>query len=76
MNKTQLSIAALKVADLTPRQTETLVHIAEGRTHLDIADRMKIGMKTVSYHVDRVHRKLNCNSIALLARIAERAGLV
>jgi len=63
-------------ADLTNREREVLVHIAEGLCNKEIACRLNIGTRTVETHRERLMRKLNIHSIAGLTRFAVAKGLI
>jgi len=63
-------------ADLTNREREVLVHIAEGLCNKEIACRLNIGTRTVETHRERLMRKLEIHSIAGLTRFAVARGLI
>lgn len=60
---------------LSPREREVLQLLAEGHSTKDIADRVKISVKTVETHVLQIKKKLNVYSIAELTKYAIRNGL-
>jgi two-component system response regulator NreC len=62
--------------DLTGREQEVLVLIAEGRTNPEIADRLVISVKTVDRHRENIMRKLNLHSRIELVKYALRSGLI
>lgn len=64
------------VSDLTPREQEVLVHIAEGLTNPEIADKLVISVKTVDRHRENIMRKLNLHSRIDLVKYALRQGLI
>lgn len=64
------------LAELTPREREILVHIAEGLCNKEIACHLNIGTRTVETHRERLMRKLNIHSIAGLTRFAVAKGLI
>lgn len=64
------------VSDLTPREQEVLVHIAEGQTNPEIADKLVISVKTVDRHRENIMRKLNLHSRIDLVKYALRQGLI
>jgi DNA-binding NarL/FixJ family response regulator len=61
---------------LTLRQREILQLIAEGRTTQDIANMLKISVKTVESHRLQLMKRLNIHHVAGLVRYAVRMGLV
>ena len=50
---------SFKETDLTPRETEVLLLIADGMNNKEIADELYISEKTVKNHVSSIFRKLN-----------------
>lgn len=62
--------------DLTPRETEVLKLIAEGKTNQEIADDLFIGIKTVKTHVSNVLSKLEVEDRTQAAIYAHRHNLV
>lgn len=61
---------------LSPRESEVLQLIAEGKTNNTIAQLMQISVKTVEKHRASVMSKLNVHDIASLTRLAIKYGLV
>jgi two-component system, NarL family, nitrate/nitrite response regulator NarL len=57
-------------ANLTPREREVLLLIAEGLSSKDIGDRLAMGVRTVETHRMHLRRKLELNSAAALVRYA------
>lgn len=62
--------------ELTPREQEVLVLIAEGLTNPEIADKLVISVKTVDRHRENIMRKLNMHSRIDLVKYAIRKGLI
>ncbi len=60
---------------LTPRETEILQLIAEGKNTKEISNRLNISIKTVETHRRHIKKKLKSESIAELTKIAIREGL-
>jgi DNA-binding CsgD family transcriptional regulator len=60
---------------LTPRETEVLALLAQGRTNAAIAEQLYISPKTASVHVSNILRKLQVSNRGEAAAIAHRAGL-
>jgi DNA-binding NarL/FixJ family response regulator len=63
-------------ASLTPRESEILVLVAEGRTNGQIAGQLFISTKTVSVHVSNILAKLGASRRTEAAAIARRDGLI
>ena len=62
--------------DLTPRENEVLILIAEGLTNSEIGDQLEISVKTVDRHRENIMRKLDIHSRIDLAKYAIREGLI
>jgi DNA-binding NarL/FixJ family response regulator len=63
-------------AQLTNREREVLVQIAEGLSNKEIANKLGVGVRTVETHRERIMRKLNIHSVAGLTKFAISQGLV
>jgi DNA-binding CsgD family transcriptional regulator len=61
---------------LSPRERELVVLVAQGRTNAQIAAQLYISVRTVSSHLDRIRDKTGCRRRADLTRLALTAGLV
>lgn len=61
---------------LTPRESEVLALVAQGRTNGQIARQLFISTKTVSVHVSRILTKLDASGRGEAAAIAHRRGLL
>jgi FixJ family two-component response regulator len=64
-----------RLATLTPREHEVLVHVVTGQLNKQIAGDLVIVESTVKVHRARVMEKLKVRSVAELVRLAERAGM-
>ena len=58
------------------REREVLVAIAEGLSNKEIACRLNVGVRTVETHRERIMRKLNIHSVAGLTKFAIQKGLI
>lgn len=67
---------AAGLSRLTKREREVLMHLAEGESNKEIAGQLKIGVRTVETHRERIMRKLDIHSIAGLTRFAIAKGMV
>ena len=61
--------------DLTQRQLDVLEHIVEGRSNIDIAERMILSPSTVRHHVSEILSKLGASNRAEAAVIAMKHGI-
>lgn len=62
--------------ELTPREQEVLVLIAEGLTNPEIAEKLVISVKTVDRHRENIMRKLNLHNRIDLVKYALKLGLI
>jgi two-component system nitrate/nitrite response regulator NarL len=62
--------------ELTAREREVLVQIADGLSNKEIATRLNLGVRTVETHRERIMHKLNIHSIAGLTKYAIGRGWV
>lgn len=62
--------------ELTDREREVLILIAEGRSNQEIADALVISVKTVSRHRENIMSKLNLHTRVELVRYAIEKGLI
>jgi two-component system nitrate/nitrite response regulator NarL len=63
-------------SQLTSREREVLVLIAEGKSNKEIAEHLKIGVRTIETHRERIMRRLNIHSVAGLTKYAIANELV
>lgn len=64
-----------RLRDLTPRELEVLLLIANGKCNKEIAEALVISPNTVRHHVHQLLRKLNCSSRGEAAVMAKTAVL-
>jgi len=64
------------LAELTNREREVLILIAEGLSNKEIAMNLDVGVRTVETHRERIMRKLAIHSVAGLTRFALAKGLI
>ncbi len=62
--------------NLTEREREVLILIADGLTNAEIAERLGISVKTVDRHRENLMRKLNLHSRVDLVKYAIKQGLI
>jgi two-component system, NarL family, nitrate/nitrite response regulator NarL len=65
-----------ETGDLSPREKEVLVMIAEGCSNKEIGGRLQISVRTVETHRERIMRKLDVHTTAGLTRYALNKGLI
>lgn len=70
------TISREALEELTPREQEILVAVADGETSGEIADRLHISPHTVARHRENIMRKLGLHSRSDLVRYAIRKGMV
>jgi len=64
------------LAQLTVREQQVLVGVAEGRTNKEIAQELGISHRTVESHRESLMRKLDVYTVAGLTKIALEEGLI
>ena len=62
--------------NLTPRELEVLLHLADGLSVRQCAEQMNLSESTIDNHKSRLMRKLDVHSVVELVRLAEREGLL
>jgi two-component system, NarL family, nitrate/nitrite response regulator NarL len=68
--------AGPQAGELSNREREVLVAIAEGLSNKEIATRLGVGVRTVETHRERIMRKLDIHTIAGLTKFAIAKGLI
>ncbi|HET7683021.1 MAG TPA: response regulator transcription factor [Marmoricola sp.] len=66
----------VELAQLSPREREILLHLARGRSNVEIAEELVIGVETVKSHVAEVLRKLALRDRIQAVVYAYERGLV
>jgi DNA-binding NarL/FixJ family response regulator len=61
---------------LTPREREVIQLLAEGRSNRDVADILRISVRTAETHRTNIMRKLDCHSLSDLTRYAIRNNII
>ncbi len=61
---------------VSTREREVLIAIAEGLSNKEIAARLGVGVRTIETHRERIMRKLNIHSVAGLTKFAISKGLL
>jgi DNA-binding NarL/FixJ family response regulator len=70
------AIRGRKAAQLTEREREVMGRVAEGYTNSQIAEELRLGIKSVETYRSRVMQKLGLTSRADLVRFALECGLL
>jgi DNA-binding NarL/FixJ family response regulator len=68
--------ATRAVIELTDRQRQILQLIAEGKQNKEIADILRVSVKTVEFHRSSLMTKLGAHTVAELTRFAIQEGLI
>ncbi|HEX6668233.1 MAG TPA: LuxR C-terminal-related transcriptional regulator, partial [Gemmatimonadales bacterium] len=68
--------AAGALAQLTARERQVLIGVAQGHTNREIAQQLGISHRTVESHRESLMKKLGVRTVAGLTRLALEAGLV
>jgi DNA-binding NarL/FixJ family response regulator len=63
-------------AQLTSREREVLILIAEGKSNKEIANKLGIGVRTIETHRERIMRRLDIHSVAGLTKFAIANGMI
>jgi FixJ family two-component response regulator len=74
-DRAELDSILERLATLTPREREVLVHVVSGQLNKQIAGDLGTVEKTIKVHRSRVMEKMKVQSLAELVRLAERAGV-
>ena len=62
--------------NLSARERELVILVAQGRTDAEIAAQLYISIRTVRSHLDRIRDKTGCRRRADLTRLALSTGLL
>jgi FixJ family two-component response regulator len=73
--RVELDALKQRLASLTPREREVLVHVVAGRLNKQIAADLGTVEKTIKVHCARIMEKMEVRSLADLVRLAERLGI-
>ncbi|GHA06037.1 DNA-binding response regulator [Streptomyces tauricus] len=70
------ALAASVVPSLTPRETEVIVLLTQGKSNAEIAEKLSVSTATVRSHVHHLLRKLGVGSRAQAVAVAYETGLM
>ena len=73
--RAELESIKAKMATLTKRESEVLVHVVAGRLNKQIAHDLGTVEKTIKVHRGRMMQKLGVHTVADLVRLAEKIGI-
>lgn len=68
--------ASTSAANLTNRELNILMLVAEGLSNSDIADRLFVTEQTVKFHLSNIYRKLGVSNRTEATRYAYRSGII
>jgi FixJ family two-component response regulator len=71
----ELASIQTKMATLTKRESEVLVHVVAGKLNKQIAHDLGTVEKTIKVHRGRMMQKLGVHTVADLVRLAEKVGI-
>ena len=71
-----LVVGRQRLASLTARERQVLERVVAGRLNKQTADELGTALKTIKVHRARMMSKMNVKSLAQLARLVERVGVV
>lgn len=74
--KKQIAVSGTGYDQLTAREQEVMVLLAEGLSTSHVADKLFISPKTVENHRSNIMRKLEVHSIVELTRYAAKLGII
>ena len=60
----------------TPRESEILVHLGQGRTARAISEKLVVSENTVKYHIKSIYQKLDVHSRDEVIDLIERSECV
>lgn len=72
----ELTVLRERLASLTPREREVLVHVVAGKMNKQIAMDLGTGEQNIKVHRGRMMRKMEARSMVELVRMAERLGIL
>jgi FixJ family two-component response regulator len=77
IRETQSEFATIqsKIASLTPREREVLLHVLNGRLNKQISADLGAAERTIKIHRSRVMKKLEVRSVAALVHMVEKVGI-
>lgn len=74
-NRQEVAVLRQRLATLTPREREVLVHVVAGQLNKQIAGTLGTVEKTVKVHRGRMMAKMGVRTVADLVRLAGKVGI-
>jgi DNA-binding CsgD family transcriptional regulator len=74
LQRDSCEVSGAILATLTPREREVALHVVDGLSDREIADRLYLSPHTVRQYVKRTYRKLDVDSRVALTRLLLRTG--
>jgi DNA-binding NarL/FixJ family response regulator len=65
-----------RASELSEREREVLLLIAEGRSNKEIAERLVLGVRTIETHREHLMRKLDIHTVAGLTKFTIVRGMI
>lgn len=76
LDQGQRHVEKVGISELTNREQEVIVPLADGCSTQEIADRLNISPKTVARHRENIMKKLNLSNRTELVKFAIRKGII
>jgi FixJ family two-component response regulator len=73
--RTELASIEARLATLTPRERQVIIHVVAGRLNKQTAAALGITEKTTKVHRGRAMQKMGAHSTAELARMLQKVGI-
>jgi FixJ family two-component response regulator len=74
--KNKLDVVRARIATLTPREHEVFELVIRGKTNKEVANALGATERTIKAHRHRVMEKMQVQSLAKLASLAERVSIL
>lgn len=72
----RIRIDKSSIADLTQRELDVLMRVAQGDSVREVAEKLKLSESTVDNHKSKLMKKLCVHKVSQLTRLAIREGLI
>lgn len=75
-NQQDQQATSTKAYNLTPKETEVLQHLSEGKSYKMVADKLGISYFTVNSHIKNIYQKLHVHSLGEAVALAWKNKLL